>query len=142
MVASGCGVSLSRRRRAHGPVQLTSRPGRASGPADPEFRDFRPCANRTSRVLDAKVFVGHEVLLDVGFAVARQRLAQLAAGGVLADPSADAYEHETVGLARVGAAGFSKLVRVQVRELAWTDKSARLAIPSEATRPAGAPFPL
>ena len=88
------------------------------------------------------MFVGHEVLLDVGFAVARQRLAQLAVGGLLAHPSADAYDHETAGLARVGAAGFSKLVRVQVRELAWTDKSAGLAIRWEAIGPAGGLFPV
>jgi hypothetical protein len=88
------------------------------------------------------MFVGDEVVLDVGFAAARERLAQLAAGGVLAGPSQDAYEHETADLARVGAAGLSKLVRVQVRELAWTDRSAGLAIRWEATGPAGGLFPV
>lgn len=80
--------------------------------------------------------------MDVGFAVARERLAQLAVGGVLAHPSADVYEHETAGLARVGAAGFSKVVRVQVRELACTDRSAGLAIRWEATGPAVGLFPV
>ena len=41
-----------------------------------------------------------------------------------------------------GAAGFSKLVRVQVRELARTDGSAGLAIRWEATGAAGSLFPV
>jgi hypothetical protein len=88
------------------------------------------------------MFVGDEVLLDVGFPVAREKLAQLAAGGALAGPSEDVYGRETAGLARVGGAGFSKLIRVQVRELAWTDRSAGLAIRWEATGPGGGLFPV
>jgi hypothetical protein len=88
------------------------------------------------------MFVGDEVLLDVGFPVARERLAQLAAGGALAGPSEDAYGREAADLARVGAAGVAKLVRVQVRELAWTDRSAGLAIRWEATGPGGGLFPV
>jgi hypothetical protein len=88
------------------------------------------------------MFVGDEVVLDVGFAVARERLSHLAAGGVLVGSSQDAYERETSGLARVGVAGLSKLVRVQVRELAWTDRSAGLAIRWEATGSAGSLFPV
>lgn len=91
---------------------------------------------------NAGMFVGDEVVLDVGFAAARERLSQLAAGGVLTGPSQDAYDRETSGLARVGVAGLSKLVRVQVRELAWTDRSAGLAIRWEATGPAGGLFPV
>lgn len=88
------------------------------------------------------MFVGDEVVLDVGFAVARERLSQLAAGAVLTGSSQDAYERETPGLARVGVTGLSKLVRVQVRELAGTDRSAGLAIRWEATGPVGGLFPV
>jgi hypothetical protein len=88
------------------------------------------------------MFVGDEVLLGIGFSVARERLAWLAVSGGLADPSEDAYGSETGGLARVGVAGVSKLVRVQVRELAWTDISAGLAIRWEAIGPAGGLFPV
>jgi len=42
----------------------------------------------------------------------------------------------------VDAPGFSKLVRVQVRELPWTDVSAGLAVRWEATGPAGGLFPV
>ena len=54
------------------------------------------------------MFVGDEVLLDVGFAVARVRLANLARNSVLRGASEDAC--------RIGLAG--RLVRVHARELA------------------------
>jgi hypothetical protein len=88
------------------------------------------------------VFVGDEVRLEVGFAVARDRLRQLAEGGALLGTSEDAYDHGTIGLERVGVPGLSKLVRVQVRELAWTDQSVGLAIRWEATGPGGGLFPV
>jgi hypothetical protein len=88
------------------------------------------------------MFVGDEVLVDVAFPIARERLAQLAAAGALAGPSEDVYGREIAGLARVGAAGVVKLVRVQVRELAGTDGSAGLAIRWEATGPGGRLFPV
>jgi hypothetical protein len=88
------------------------------------------------------MFVGDEVVLDVSFAVARERLTQLAAGGMLADPAQDTYDRETGDLARVGGAGVSKLVRVQARELSWTDRSAGLAIRWEATGPGDGLFPV
>ena len=53
--------------------------------------------------------------------------------------SEDAYGP---GLTRVGVAGVSKLVRVQVRELSWTDLSAGLALRWEATGPGGGLFPV
>jgi hypothetical protein len=88
------------------------------------------------------MFAGDKVLLEVAFPVARERLARLAASGALAGPSGDAYGREAAGLARVGAAGVSKLVRVQVRELAWAYRSAGLAIRWEATgREAGCSRP-
>jgi hypothetical protein len=85
------------------------------------------------------VFVGDEVRLDVGFAVARERLTRLGESGALSETSEDAYGP---GLTRVGVAGFSKLVRVQVRELSWTDLSAGLALRWEATGPGGGLFPV
>jgi hypothetical protein len=88
------------------------------------------------------VFVGDEVQLEVGFAVARERLRQLAEGGGLLGTSEDAYDRGTIGLERVGVPGLSKLVRVQVRELAWTDQSVGLAIRWEATGPGGGLFPV
>jgi hypothetical protein len=88
------------------------------------------------------VFVGDEVRLDVGFAIARERLLRLAEGGALLSPSEEAYDHGTTGLARVGIPGVAKLVRVQVRDLAWTDLSAGLAVRWEATGPGGALFPV
>ena len=84
------------------------------------------------------MFVGDEVRLDVSFAVAREGLTRLSESGALFEPSEDAY----TGLARVGVAGLSKLVRVQVRELSWTDRSAGLALRWEAAGPGGGLFPV
>src|ERR1700761_8112018 len=88
------------------------------------------------------MFVGDEVRLEVGFAVARDRLRQLTEGGALLGTSEDAYDHGTIGLERVGVPGLSKLVRVQVRELAATAHSVGLAIRWEATGPGGGLFPV
>jgi hypothetical protein len=83
------------------------------------------------------MFVGDQVRLDIGYAVARDRLLRLGEGGALFGPSDDAY-----GPARVGVAGVSKLVRVQARELAWADMSAGLALRWEATGPGSGLFPV
>jgi hypothetical protein len=88
------------------------------------------------------MFVGDEVLLEVGFAAARDRLAQLAGSGVLVSASQDAYRDEVARVVRVGAGGLSKLVRVQVRELARTGTSTGFAIRWEATGPGGRLFPV
>lgn len=85
------------------------------------------------------MFVGDEVRLNVGFAVARERLTRLGESGALFAPSADGYG---AGLARVGPNGVSKLVRVQARELSRTDKSAGLALRWEATGAGGKLFPV
>jgi hypothetical protein len=85
------------------------------------------------------VFVGDEVRLDVGFAVARERLTRLGENGALFAPSADAYGP---GLARVGPGIVSKLVRVQVRDLSWTERSGGLALRWEATGTGGKLFPV
>jgi hypothetical protein len=78
------------------------------------------------------MFVGDEVLLDVGFAVARVRLANLARSGVLRGASEDAC--------RIGLAG--RLVRVHARELAEGEDAAGLAIRWEVTGASGEPFPV
>jgi hypothetical protein len=88
------------------------------------------------------MFVGDEMQLEIGFAVARDRLRQLAEAGALLGSSEDAYDHGTIGLERVGVRGLSKLVQVQVRELAWTDRSVGLAVRWEATGPGGGLFPV
>ena len=88
------------------------------------------------------MFVGDETRLGVGFAIARDRLMQLAEGGALLIPSEDAYDQGSAGLARVGIPGLSKLVRVQVRDLACAEESAGLAIRWEATGPGGGLFPV
>ena len=88
------------------------------------------------------MFVGDEVQLEVCFSVARERLRHLAEGGALLGMSEDAYDHGTTGLERVGVPGLWKLVRVQVRKLAWTDQSVGLAIRWEATGPGARLFPV
>jgi hypothetical protein len=88
------------------------------------------------------MFVGDEAVLDVGFAVARARLASLARGGWLLRASEDAYGLGVTGLTRVGALGLSREVRVQARELATRDDSAGLAIRWEVTGPGGGLFPV
>jgi len=88
------------------------------------------------------MFVGDEVVLDVSFAVARARLADLTRGGWLLSASEDAYGAGITGLSRVGALGVSRVVRVQARELAERDGSAGLAIRWEVTGPGGGVFPV
>jgi len=88
------------------------------------------------------VFVGDEVALEVSFAVARERLMQLAGSRHLLSTSEDAYDLGTAGLARVGIPGLSKLVRVQAHDLAVTPETVGLAIRWEATGPAGELFPV
>jgi hypothetical protein len=84
------------------------------------------------------MFVGDEVRLDIGFAVARERLARLSESGILFVTSEEAY----TGMARVGVAGVSKLVRVQVRELSSSDGSTGMAMRWEATGTGGGLFPV
>jgi hypothetical protein len=88
------------------------------------------------------MFVGDEVLLEVSFATACERLTQLTESGALTTTSEDSYSRETGTLTRVGAIGLSKLVRVQMRELARTEKSAGIALRWEAVGPGGGLFPV
>ena len=87
------------------------------------------------------MFVGDEVVLDVSFAVARARLADLMRNKLLRSASEDAYDAGSTGLARVGALGLGKVVRVQVRELAEKGGRAGIAIRWEATGPGSGLFP-
>ena len=92
------------------------------------------------------MFVGHEVLLDVGFDVAQPRLAQLASGGVLDSASEGAYGDGLASLLRIGPLGdkrgLSKLVRVQFRDLVTHQDSAVLTLRWEATGGGGRLFPV
>ena len=87
------------------------------------------------------MFVGDEVVLDVSFAVARARLADLMGKELLRSASEDAYGAGITGLARVGPLGLGKVVQVHVRPLAETGGHAGLAIRWEATGPGGGLFP-
>jgi hypothetical protein len=87
------------------------------------------------------MFVGDEVVLDVSFAVARARLADLMGNELLRSASEDAYGAGITGLVRVGPRGLGKVVRVHVRQLAETGGHAGLAIRWEATGPGGGLFP-
>jgi carbon monoxide dehydrogenase subunit G len=88
------------------------------------------------------VFVGDEMPLEVSFAAAQERLAQLTSNGALVSASEHAYSPEPAQIMRVDAGRLSKLVRVQIRELAWTDTSVGLAIRWEGTGPGGRLFPV
>jgi hypothetical protein len=87
------------------------------------------------------MFVSDEVVLDVSFAVARARLADLTRNELLRSASRDAYDAGITGLARVGTLGLYKVVRVHVRELAETGGRAGLAFRWEASGPGGGLFP-
>jgi hypothetical protein len=88
------------------------------------------------------MFVGDEVLLDVSFTAARARLADLIRGGLLLTAAEDAYGLGITGLVRVGPAGLSRLVQMQIRELAERDGRAGLAIRWEVTGLGGGLFPV
>src|SRR6266576_3170529 len=79
------------RRRRSGPTSLSVRP---------------------PILWNARMFVGDEVLLEVSFAVACERLTQLTDSGALITTSEDSYSRETGALTRVGAIGLSRLFPV------------------------------
>lgn len=91
------------------------------------------------------MFVGDEVAIDVSFAVARARLANLIRGGLVHRASAQAYSGETAGLARVGprgsVPGLSRVVRVRIQDLKDIGDSARFALRWEVAGPGGTLFP-
>jgi len=90
------------------------------------------------------MIVSDSVRLDVGFAAAHARLANLAHDSTLLTASRHAYGE---GLAAVrvgpvgGARGLSKLVEVQYRDLVTRDSTAVLTLRWEASGPGGGLFP-
>ena len=91
------------------------------------------------------VFVGDEVLLDVSFAAAQARLANLARGGSLLSASQAAYDDGITGMARVGplgsGPGMSRLVQVHFRDLVTREGSAVLTLRWETSGLGGGLFP-
>jgi len=92
------------------------------------------------------MFVGDEVRLDVGFDVARIRLADLVRDGGLRTASDDAYRGLTSGLSRVGplgaVPGVSKLVATRFGAATVRDGFTTVAMRWEATGPGGGLFPV
>ncbi len=91
------------------------------------------------------MFIDDEVPLDVGFGVARTRLADLARNHALASASEAAYGEGVTELIKVGplgsVPGTSKMVKVRFRNLVERDDYAGLAVRWEATGPGGGLFP-
>ena len=88
------------------------------------------------------MFVGDEVLLEVSFAAACEKLTELTESGALITTSEDSYSRGAGTLTRVGAMGLSRLVRGQVRGLPRTERSAGIALRWEAVGPGGGLFPV
>jgi hypothetical protein len=88
------------------------------------------------------MFVADKVMLDLSFPSARVRLRALTRGGLLMSASDDAYGAEITGLMRVGPSGFSRIVRVQFRDLADRANATGLALRWEVSGPGGALFPV
>jgi hypothetical protein len=89
------------------------------------------------------MFVGDEVVLDVSFATAKARLMSLTEPGALLGTAQNAYDDgKAAATAKIGAAGVSKLVRVQARELTEGPESAGLAIRWDATGTGSGLFPV
>lgn len=88
------------------------------------------------------MFLTDQIIVDADFDAAQGGLAQLAASGALFGSAQNAYGAATAGLARVGVAGISRLVRVQACELAGTTDSAGLAIRWEAAGGGSGLFPV
>jgi hypothetical protein len=122
--------------------QTSGRPRLANAHHDGDL-SLSPDGHRT---LSAhRVFVGDEVLLDVSFPAARDRLASLIRGGLLGSASARAYGVGITGLARSGrpgpAPGLPGLVQVHTQELTASGDPSRVALRWETERPGGGFFP-
>ena len=87
------------------------------------------------------MFLRDEILVAASFEATRSRLARLAEGSELLRPSQVAYDHGIELTARIGAAGVSKLVQIQVAPLAGS-VGPGLAIRWQATGPGGLLFPV
>jgi hypothetical protein len=89
------------------------------------------------------VFVSDEVVVRVGFAAARARLANMIHADTLQARSADAYDSGFVKMLRVGPSPvISRLVRAEFRDLVVRDESGLLTLRWQATSPAGSLFPV
>jgi hypothetical protein len=92
------------------------------------------------------VFVAQDVLVNVSFPVARQRLGNLMRAGTLFDASGKAYAEGLVGMIRVGpfgdVLGASKLVQVRMLEPVPRADTVVLPLRWEATGVMGRLFPV
>jgi hypothetical protein len=93
--------------------------------------------------MNANVFVGDRILLDVGFDAARRQLGHLACDGVMLSAAEYAYGAGITGLVEtVGpAAGMSRLAGVRTEDIADTPDGARLWLRWEAIGPDGSVYP-
>lgn len=107
-------------------------------------RDVGPLSGDNQKAFTGGMFVGHQVLLNVGFGVARVRLANLAHSHLLMSASQDVYDAAIARLAQAsppGPAELSRLARVQARNVVTGARSATLALRWQASAPAGGLFP-
>lgn len=88
------------------------------------------------------MFLAHQEVINADFEAARASLARLADSGALLGSAQEAYGGAPAALTRVGVGGLSRLVRVQVCELAATTDSAGLAIRWQATGSGSGLFPV
>jgi hypothetical protein len=89
------------------------------------------------------MFVSDEVVVPVGFATARARLANMIRGDTLRRSSAQAYGEGLVTILRVGPSrAASRLVRAEFREPVDHGDSCLLTLRWEAAGPAGQLFPV
>jgi hypothetical protein len=93
--------------------------------------------------MSANVFVGDQILLDIGFAAARRQLGRLAFDGALLSAAEYAHGVGVTGLVEaVGpSAGMSRLAGVRAEDIAETPDGARLWLRWEAIGPDGAMYP-
>jgi hypothetical protein len=93
--------------------------------------------------LTGRVFVSGEVVVRVGFAAARARLANMNRADTLQTRSADAYDSGFARMLRVGPSPvISRLARAEFRDLVVRDESGLLTLRWQATSPAGSLFPV
>jgi hypothetical protein len=93
--------------------------------------------------MSGSVFVGDQVMLDVGFDAARCQLGRLAEDGVLLDAAEHGYARGMAALVKKAgpAAGMSRLAAVKPADLVETAGCARLGLRWEAAGPGGGLFP-
>ena len=141
---SGRRVSLGTQRVGSCVRGMIHSAGACDGPLGRVRKDLSPLLSRPPGLLDGYVIVSDSVHLEVGFEVARARLARLAHESTLLSASRHAYG-EGLTVVRVGpvggAPGLSKLVEVQYRDLVTRGDTAVLTLRWEASGVGGALFP-